>query len=252
MATFCFEIGDGQMQLFESKLEKNLKKLGDEKSDVREEAAEALGAMGDKRAVPNLLHALDDENLKVRKKVIEALGEIRDESAVPRLVQALEDESSRTVWEVEIALGKIGDKRAVATLIKILRKNVAPWRWSGTPLDHLPAVWALGELGDASAVDTLVEIMDSQQPYSSDEAAGALSKIEGPEGEPPFLRILYDRGEYSRWRVALAMGEESEMGRSRSVDTQLRILSTLVKDQSASVRTAATNAINKIQSRKRR
>lgn len=64
--------------------------LKDPDSDVRAQAAWALGQMRAKRAVPALLEAMKDE-LNVRRSVIRAFGEIQDPSTVPILTAALQD-----------------------------------------------------------------------------------------------------------------------------------------------------------------
>src|SRR4030043_2419372 len=58
---------------------------------VRRGAAQALGKIGDRRAVGPLMEALRDEDLEVRKNAAQALGEIQDPVAVRPLIVALEE-----------------------------------------------------------------------------------------------------------------------------------------------------------------
>jgi HEAT repeat protein len=50
--------------------------LADDSPDVREQAAWALGAIGDSRAVPGLLVALKDNSVSVRRQAAWAIGAI--------------------------------------------------------------------------------------------------------------------------------------------------------------------------------
>jgi HEAT repeat protein len=90
---------------------------------ARWEAAEALGEIGDKRAVDPLIEALNDKKPLIRWKAAEALGEIKDKRAVDPLIEALkgEDEDWCVRKTAAEALGKIGDKRAVEPLIEALK-----------------------------------------------------------------------------------------------------------------------------------
>jgi HEAT repeat protein len=100
-----------------------IKALGDEKdSDVRGNAAQALGTIGDARAVePLIIRALGDSDYRVRWNAAEAIGTIGDARAVEPLIRALGDSDWRVLWNAARALGKIGDPRAVEPLILLLR-----------------------------------------------------------------------------------------------------------------------------------
>jgi len=50
--------------------------LTDTSAGVREQAAWALGAIGDSRALPGLLVALKDDNVSVRRQAAWAIGAI--------------------------------------------------------------------------------------------------------------------------------------------------------------------------------
>jgi HEAT repeat protein len=65
--------------------------LKNEEIFVRSTAIEALGRIGDTRAVTPLIQALDDEDRNVRKSAAEALGEIKDVKALEPLIRLLND-----------------------------------------------------------------------------------------------------------------------------------------------------------------
>ena len=73
--------------------------------DVRSEAVEAVGKIGDKRAVEPLIQALNDENKYVREGAALALAEIGDKRAVEPLIQALNDKDENVRAEAADTLG---------------------------------------------------------------------------------------------------------------------------------------------------
>ena len=111
-------------------------------------AAEAVGELGDPRAVPPLLKnlILSDEE-EVRIAIVKALGKIGDLQAVPHLIQALGDKK----WEVRkyaaLALGNLGDPQAVEPLTHALNDSYEKVREA--------AAEALGKLGDKAAAEAL-------------------------------------------------------------------------------------------------
>ncbi len=82
--------------------------LGDSNSDVRWNAAVALGKIGTPEAVPALIAALGNSDSSVRWKAAEALEEIGTPEAVAALIAALGDSDSSVRWKAAEALGKIG------------------------------------------------------------------------------------------------------------------------------------------------
>jgi HEAT repeat protein len=108
--------------------------------------ANALGKVGDARAVEPLITALKDDDKDVRRQAAKALGEIGDARAVEPLVATLKDGDSGVCGFAAVSLGKFGDARAVRTLIHaIYDSNLG-----------IAAVKALGVVGDSSAIDPLI------------------------------------------------------------------------------------------------
>jgi len=90
---------------------------------VRERAAAALGELGDRRAVPELIKMLRDENALVREHAASALRYLGDRRAVPALIETLRDEDAVVREHVATALGTLGDKQAVQPLTDALQKE---------------------------------------------------------------------------------------------------------------------------------
>ena len=80
----------------------------------------------DRLKVKRLINDLKDEDRFVRRDAAEALGKIGDERAVEPLIRVLKDEEWTVRWEAASALGKIGGVRAEEALIHALRDE----RWS--------------------------------------------------------------------------------------------------------------------------
>jgi HEAT repeat protein len=113
--------------------------LRDREAPVREQAAWALGAIDDTQAVPALAAALKDPDARVRKQSAWALGALDDSRAVPDLIQALSDSDDKTRSQAAWALGAIGDSRALAGLLVALKDDSVGVRRQ--------AAWAIGAIG---------------------------------------------------------------------------------------------------------
>jgi HEAT repeat protein len=121
------------------------KKDSKEAIDARYYAAEALGLLGDHRAVEPLLGVLWDKSLDVRYVAAEALGRLRDERALDPLADLLkahlpyeEDPFPRVCEEAIKALGRLGDRRAIEPLLRVFDSpNEALRREAADALDKV-------------------------------------------------------------------------------------------------------------------
>jgi HEAT repeat protein len=97
-----------------------LEALHDELWVVREAAAQALGIIGDLRAVePLLARAKKDQDRGVRESCIKALGEFGDSRSIEVLVEAVEDRTTRLA--ASEALSKIKDIRVLVPHVKLIQ-----------------------------------------------------------------------------------------------------------------------------------
>src|SRR3989442_9983998 len=84
-------------------------------------AADALGRIGDSRAVTRLLRALEDPAMTVRRASVVALLRLEAMNAVPRIARLLEEDESGGVRVIAAGvLGKFEDPRAVPALVRAL------------------------------------------------------------------------------------------------------------------------------------
>ena len=97
-----------------------LEALEDDLWVVREAAAQALGIIGDLRAVEPLIHkAKTDRDMGVRESCIKAVGEFGDSRSVDMLVSAVEDRTTRLA--ATEALSKIKDVEVLMPHLKLIQ-----------------------------------------------------------------------------------------------------------------------------------
>ena len=141
--------------------------LQDADSDLRIQAALALGEQQDPAAVEPLVRALDDPDANVRFHAIEALGRLRASDAVDALAAIVESGDFYLAFAAIDALALINDRRVAPRLAPLLAR--AELR------DAVAA--ALGSLGDDDAVGPLLAALTAE-PEAAPAVASALAAIE--------------------------------------------------------------------------
>lgn len=184
--------------------------LNNEKDNVREKAAEALGNIGDERAVEFLIKALKDESVLVGKNAAMALemlcwepkddaakvhyllakgdlNELADlgESAVESLIQVLNDKNIGIRGSAAVALGNAAEVRAIEPLIQALKDEDVKVRWN--------AAAALGALGDHTALEPLIEACNDEAERLQEASVEALVKLGGPKVTEVLIQALTSR-----------------------------------------------------------
>jgi HEAT repeat protein len=175
--------------------------LRDADAEVRASAAQALGSLGDPRAVEALLQALrSDADAGVRKMAAWALGEIESPAAVGGLSQALRSDDSAEVRATAAwALGEIESAEAVEALGAGLRDSSVEVRRN--------AVWALGQIESAEAVEWLIPALQDADVEIRRKATWALGEIESPAAVPGLSAAMRDSDAEVRGTAAWALGE---------------------------------------------
>jgi HEAT repeat protein len=136
---------------------------------ARRNAAWALGAIDDHRAVTALIGALKDNEATVREQVAWALGAIGDSAAVTALIEALKDEAAKVREQAAWALGAIGENAAVDGLVRALRDSDGQVREQ--------AAWALGAIGEPRAIDALLPLLKDADVRVRRQAAWAIGVV---------------------------------------------------------------------------
>ncbi len=148
--------------------------------------------------VAGLARLLDNKDPQVQYEAAEALGNIGDEKAVGPLITALKrDEFSGVRWKAAEALSKIGNP-AVGPLIAALQYPDDDVRWK--------AAIALGEIGNPDAVAPLIVLLSDADRFVRSRAAHALSMI-GEPAVPSLIAALSNSDPGVRWGSALALGK---------------------------------------------
>lgn len=148
------------------------------------EAAKLLGRARDPRAVEPLIELLGDNKADIRNAAAKALGDIGDPKTfeqVGPLVKALGDKN--VCCEAAKLLGRIGDPRAVKPLIEALRN-------SGWSMQYW-VTWALGKIGKSAVGPLIVALTDSDSDVR-EAAAKALGEIGDREALPELEQVARD------------------------------------------------------------
>ncbi|MBI2900165.1 MAG: HEAT repeat domain-containing protein [Planctomycetes bacterium] len=143
--------------------------LKDSHGEVRGAAVDALTALKREASVRPLLEFLRDEKTpELREKAVRALGEIGSREAVPDLIDLLPVAHLR--WDCISSLGKIGDPRAVPALRRYLDPEEA------VNIRQI-AIRSLGRLKDADSVFRFESMLLSEEPPLREAAADAVGRI---------------------------------------------------------------------------
>lgn len=222
-----------------------IQKLKDEDSDVRIDAAQKLGEIGDKRAIEPLIACLKDEDFSVQSSAARSLGYIGDNRAVEPLINCLKYENSFVRDDVAFALGEIGDNRAFEPLLaclkdeKCFQENVAD---------------ALAKIGDSLAIEPLITCLKDNNRYVNysydnlypDDDQWSIAKALCKIGKPAILSLstcLTNENYNVRRNATYALGE---IGDQRVVD----LLINQLKDEDWVVRYYVAEALGKIGDKK--
>ena len=118
---------------------------------VQEEATNSLIKLG-KIVVDDLIVALQDHSNFGRDNAAYALGQIGDIRAVKPLIQALKDKNEVVRIRAAFALGEIGDDRAVKPLSRLFKSNNSDVKkYASDALDKIAGIEDDGEFWEEEA-----------------------------------------------------------------------------------------------------
>ena len=169
-----------QVELGAQAVDQLMSLLLDENATIRADAAEALGLIGDTRALSGLRKHLGDRDSGVRVNVAVALIRVGDSGLFPEIVKALRHEDPKVVVGAALALGRLGDRRVVPNLVEAFKTE---------NLEIGAAVaWALGQCKDPASVPWLVAAIE--QGFSVANACEALGRIGDIRAKKVLLKAL--------------------------------------------------------------
>ncbi|MFW9996720.1 MAG: HEAT repeat domain-containing protein [Candidatus Odinarchaeota archaeon] len=188
---------------------------------IRLRSAIALGTIGDKRAVKPLITALEDDAPGVRTRAVEALAKIDDPRVMEPLINALTDEDEGVRWKVTGIFGAIGNSWVVEPLIKALKDE---------DLDVFEsAAKSLSNIGKP-AIEPMIEILEGNlYPDVRWRFVAAIGMISDPVVVELLVDIMEDKDEGgdARREAAIAIGK---LGDPRAVDTLMKAIMEIESD----------------------
>jgi hypothetical protein len=141
--------------------------------EKRRAAADELGEMRNREAVPLLIAALADKDAGVREAAAFALGQTTDPRAVAPLTRGLLDKDADVRASMAFALGMIGDRKSGQTFSNLLDDPSATVRAA--------AVAAMGLMQDEEGVDELIDRLTDSSYDVRYDAAWALGQLNEPD-----------------------------------------------------------------------
>lgn len=135
-----------------------LLKTGDD--DIRQFIAYLLGQAGDSRAIEPLIEALQDAHIGVCGAAANALGSMGDVRAVPHLRPFLNHDNPQMVVWAAYALTRLGDDHF---------ERLAAALEAGDVMVRRSAILALQQLGDSRAIGPLLALQhDESRRFQAD------------------------------------------------------------------------------------
>jgi hypothetical protein len=171
---------------------------------------EALGQIGDVRAVGPLLKALESEDKWIRRAAARALEGMDDEEIIQPLMSHLleeDEEDSEVRRSAAKALARMQPEQAIEHLAKALEDSTL-----GVRLD---AGYALGMIGEP-AVDVLIKARYDEDSRVRDSAVAALGNIGGDLVRKELISVLEDGNEESTVKLT-AIQALHEVGDPESI-----------------------------------
>jgi HEAT repeat protein len=169
--------------------------LQDPIPEVRREAARALGAIGDARAVPALIHTLQDPASDLVLEATDALGAIGSSEATGALLPLLHAERIEARIAAAQALRRIADPRALPALLQRLEHASEPLE-QATLLEAIAVALERAEpdaLREAVDPHALARWLESAHPSVRADAALALANLPADPSLAPLLRVHLQR-----------------------------------------------------------
>ena len=228
---YCGECGRSAVPLL-------IKRLGDQDELMRKSAADALGMIGDPRAIEPLAAILKDRSPGVRCIATRALGNIDDPRAVEPLIALLKEPYDLEGWmvpEAIEALGKLKSPLAVEPLIAALEDKSADDEYV-----RARAAEALGKINDYRAVPALFVALGDRNRYVHRRSWAALMGMTDPRSAPHFIAALKSTNWEARSVAAHVLGG---LGDHSAIEP----LKQRLKDKDENVRRAAKQALERLQ-----
>ncbi len=201
----------------------------------------ALVALGNV-SIPPLLEALQSAKEQALEGIVEALGQIGDQRAIAPLVDLLvrtaSEEDFFTVLASEPLLHQI--RQALVTLGTPAVQSLLPLLQHPAEKVRQAAATALAQIGDPRALDALILALNDTDWYVRQQAALGLGKIGDERAVEVLTHALGDRDPLVRRAATEALG-------NLAPEKSLQWLGRMLKDGENEVRLAAAQALSRLQ-----
>jgi HEAT repeat protein len=174
-----------------------IEQLGDGNWSVRSAACEALGRIGDNRAIQPLIDRLEDKSSSVRQAACDALRNFGEGRLAKAVIGAMKGEQAAI--EELANLASEGDLRAIKRLINRLGDKASYVR--------IAACEALGRIGDNQALEPLIDRLGDQESFVRRATCEALGKIGDAKAVQPLTDRLRDKDSSVRQAACEALGK---------------------------------------------
>jgi HEAT repeat protein len=162
--------------------------IQDKNTRVRYAAVSLMDTIGDVDLVKSLTilrNCLQDAEYDVKAAAADALGGLKLKEALPELI-LLYHETEEWLLKLSIvaALGSMQDQRAMALFAEALESDVE--------LIRMTTVQAIGDMGDPTGVDLLVKVIAEPDTQIRFRVAEALGKIGGEQAQGLLKQMAND------------------------------------------------------------
>ncbi|MFH1227323.1 MAG: HEAT repeat domain-containing protein [Planctomycetota bacterium] len=186
-------------------------RLKSKNSSTVKYAADWLGKIGAREAIPELTKLLKDKNKEVRSSAVWGLRQLGGaHEAIPDLIILLNDENGLIRAMVIDTLGFLKAKEAIPEIIKLLDDKIFTSRQA--------AAYAMGSLGVTKAIPKLVELLKDNFPDVRASAALALGALNAKEAIPEIMNLFEEIGPYTYGYAAIALIELGAKDKVASYD----------------------------------
>lgn len=181
---------DAAMLLFEL--------LADETELIQESAMAALARMSSEQVVPLLLRALENEDEQARIRAAETLGLLHDPQTAPALMRLVDDEREGVRRAAIHALGELEAEGVPGLLRSALRDPSSRVRQQ--------AVLSLGKQQDPDVAEDLIPLLSDPDPRIRFATLRALGLVRSPDAVPHLIEFLGDSRKELRLAAVESLG----------------------------------------------
>lgn len=224
---------------------------------LNKEIANALGNLGDLKAVPTLLKLMKTKDDYTVISSIESLGDLKAKDAFDALNELANDDTIPpfvTKKAIE-ALGNVGDPRAVPALVKGMykeRKGISFYREASFSLYQIgkPAADALVPVveGKDKALASWAESANMKDFVLAAKAMQVLGDLHELRAEKAVAGFLNYKSEFDEIRLIMRMRAADAAGRMRSKEA-VKVLAGLLDENEANARKEYVWALSRIGSK---